>query len=74
MPLKALRLEKFKNDIELSTKTQISDIENKIVEAITLKYRSIDEKLNNIDNKLSSIMEAQEKDRSRGFWARLLNS
>lgn len=69
-----IRLEKFKIDIELSTKSQISDIENKIVEVITSKSRNIDQKLNNIDKKVNSILEAYEKDRSRGFWARLLNS
>lgn len=69
-----IRLEKFKIDIELSMKSQISDIENKIVEAINTKARSVDRNLNDIDKKLSSVLEEYEKDRSRGFFARVFNS
>lgn len=69
-----IRLEKFKMDIELSMKTQISDIENKIVDAINTKTHTLDRNISEIDNKLSTILEVYEKDRNRGFWERLLNS
>ena len=69
-----IRLEKFKMDIELSMKTQIGDIENKIVDAINTKTRTLDNNISKIDKKLTTILEAYNKDRNRGFWARLLNS
>ena len=69
-----IRLEKFKIDIELSMKTQISDIENKIIEAINTKSRSVDQSLSDIDKKLSSVLEEYEKDRNRGFFGRLFNT
>ncbi len=69
-----IRLEKFKIDIELSMKTQISDIENKIVDAINTKSRTVDQSLSEIDKKLNAVLEEYEKDRNRGFFARLFNS
>ncbi len=69
-----IRLGKFKIDIELSMKTQIGDIENKIVNAINTKTRTLDQNISEVDKKLTTVLEAYEKDRERGFWARLLNA
>lgn len=69
-----IRLEKFKMDIELSIKAQIGDIENKIANAINTKTRMLDKNISEIDNKLTIVLENYEKDRERGFWARLINA
>lgn len=68
-----IRLEKFKIDVELNMKSQISDIENKIVDAIKLKTGTLNKNISEIDKKLNIVLKTIEKDRGRGFWARILN-